>query len=52
MLQIEVMEIEVINYQTADSIKPLVDRRDTKGNDTFDISVTVDSHGGDLITVT
>jgi hypothetical protein len=32
MLQIEVMEIEVIKYQTlAGSIKPLVDRRDTKG---------------------
>ena len=39
MLQIEVMEIEVIKYQTlAGSINPFVDRRDTKENDNFDIS--------------
>ena len=39
MLQIEVMKTEVIKYQTlADSIKPHVERKDVKGNDTFDIS--------------
>ena len=39
MLQIEVMKTEVIKYQTLDdSIKPLVDRKDAKGKDTFDIS--------------
>ena len=40
MLQIEVMKTEVIKYQTlADSIKPgaHVERKDVKGNDTFDI---------------
>jgi hypothetical protein len=39
MVQIEVMKPEVITYQTlADSIKPLVERKDDKGQDTFDIS--------------
>ena len=39
MVQIEVMKNEVITYQTpADSIKPLVERKDDKGQDTFDIS--------------
>ena len=39
MLQIEVMKTDVIKYQTpADSIKSLVDRKDAKGKDTFDIS--------------
>ena len=39
MLQIEVMKTEVIKYQTlADSIKPHVERKDVKGNDTFEIS--------------
>ncbi len=39
MLQIEVMKTEVIKYQTlADSIKPHVERKDFKGNDTFEIS--------------
>ena len=39
MLQIEVMKTEVIKYQTlADSIKLHVERKDVKGNDTFDIS--------------
>jgi hypothetical protein len=39
MVQIEVMKNEVITYQTsADSIKPLVDGKDDKGQDTFDIS--------------
>ncbi len=38
MMQIEVMKIEVMKYQTlADSIKPLVESKDVKGNDTFDI---------------
>ena len=33
------MENEVVTYQTpADSIKPLVERKDDKGQDTFDIS--------------
>ena len=39
MVQIEVMKNEVITYQTpADSIKPLVERKDDKGQDAFDIS--------------
>ena len=39
MVQIEVMKNEVITYQTpADSIKQLVERKDDKGQDTFDIS--------------
>ena len=39
MVQIEVMKTEVTTYQTpADSIKPLVERKDDKGQDTFDIS--------------
>ena len=39
MLQIEVMKTEVIKYHTlADSIKSHVERKDVKGNDTFDIS--------------
>jgi hypothetical protein len=39
MVQIEVMKNEVITYQTpADSIKSLVERKDDKGKDTFDIS--------------
>ena len=39
MVQIEVMKNEVITYQTpADSIKSLVERKDDKGQDTFDIS--------------
>ena len=39
MLQIEVMKTEVIKYQTlVDSIKSHVERKDVKGNDTFDIS--------------
>ena len=39
MVQIEVMKNEVITYQTpADSIKPLVEGKDDKGKDTFDIS--------------
>ena len=39
MMQVEVMKNEVITYQTpADSIKPLVERKDDKGKDTFDIS--------------
>jgi hypothetical protein len=39
MVQIEVMKTEVITYQTlADSIKPLVERKDGKGKDTFDMS--------------
>ena len=37
-MQIEVMKTEVITYQTlTDSIKPLVDRKDGKGEDTFDM---------------
>jgi hypothetical protein len=36
---IEVMKNEVITYQTpADSIKSLVERKDDKGQDAFDIS--------------
>ena len=39
MLQIEVMKTEVMKYQTlADSIKTHVERKDVKGNDTFEIS--------------
>jgi hypothetical protein len=39
MVQIEVMKTEVITYQTpADSIKSLVERKDYKWQDTFDIS--------------
>ena len=39
MVQIEVMKNEVITFQTpADSIKPLVERKDDKGQDTVDIS--------------
>ena len=39
MVRIEVMKNEVITYQTPDdSIKPLVERKDDKGQDTFDIS--------------
>ncbi len=39
MVQIQVMKTEVITYQTlADSIKPLVERKDDKGQDTFEIS--------------
>ncbi len=39
MVRIEVMKNEVITYQTsADSIKPLVERKDDKGQDDFDIS--------------
>ena len=39
MVQIEVMKTEVITYQTLpDSIKSLVERKDDKGQDTFDIS--------------
>ena len=39
MMQIEVMKTEVMKYQTlADSIKPHVERKDVKGNDTFEIS--------------
>ena len=39
MVQIEVMKTEVITYQTpVDSIKSLVERKDDKGQDTFDIS--------------
>ena len=39
LMQIEVMKIEVMKYQTlADSIKPLVERKDDKGKDTFDMS--------------
>jgi hypothetical protein len=39
MVQIEVMKNEVITYQTPpDSIKSLVERKDDKGQDTFDIS--------------
>ncbi len=39
MVQIEVMKTEVITYKTpADSIKSLVERKDDKGQDTFDIS--------------
>ncbi len=39
MVWIEVMKNEVITYQTSsDSIKPLVERKDDKGQDTFDIS--------------
>jgi len=39
MLQIEVMKTEVIKYQNlVDSIKPHLERKDVKGNDTFDIS--------------
>jgi hypothetical protein len=39
MVQIEVMKTEVITYQTpADSINPLVERKDDNGQDTFDIS--------------
>jgi len=38
MVQIEVMKNEVITYQTpADSIKSLVERKDDKGQNTFDI---------------
>lgn len=37
--QIEVMKTEVITYQAlADSIKPFVERKDDKGQDTFDMS--------------
>jgi hypothetical protein len=39
LLQIEVMKTEVITYHTlADSIKSLVDTKDDKGRDTFDMS--------------
>ncbi len=39
ILQIEVMETKAITYQTlADSIKPLVERKDGKGKDAFDVS--------------
>ncbi len=39
MVQIEVMKNEVITDQTpADSIKPLVERKDDKGQDAFGIS--------------
>ena len=39
ILQIEVMKTEVITYQTlTDFIKPLVERKDDKGKDTFDMS--------------
>ena len=39
MLQIEVMKTEVFKYQTlVDSIKPHVERKDVKGNDTFSSS--------------
>jgi len=39
MLQIEVMKAEVITYHTLDdSMKPLVERKDDKWKDTFDIS--------------
>ena len=39
ILQIEVMKTEVITYQTlAGSIMPLVERKDVKGKDTFDMS--------------
>jgi hypothetical protein len=39
MVKIEVMKTEVITYQTlADCIKSLVERKDDKGQNTFDIS--------------
>ena len=39
ILQIEVMKSQVMTYQTlADSIKPLVERKDGKRKDTFDMS--------------
>ena len=45
MVQIEVMKTEVITYQTlADSIKPLVERKDDKGQDNFDISDSVQNY--------